>query len=235
MPEILARIRLDLQHSTDEKTKISALHFFKETITLYGVKTAIVEKIAKEHFKVIKTETTAVILNLCNELWRSGYMEEAFIACHWSYSIRQSYEPKHFKVFERWVNSYVTNWAMCDTLCNHTVGAFVEKFPAYIPDLKRWAQSSNRWMRRAAAVTLIIPARQGLFLSDIFEIADTLLLDADDLVQKGYGWMLKAASQAHQKEVFEYVMLKKSTMPRTALRYTIEKMPQELRAAAMKK
>jgi 3-methyladenine DNA glycosylase AlkD len=235
MPEILARIRLDLQHSSDEKTRKSALHFFKEPITLYGVKTAVVEKIAKAHFKTIKTEPAAVILNFCNELWRSGYMEEAFIACHWSYSIRQTYEPKHFKVFEQWVHSYVTNWAMCDTLCNHTVGAFVERFPVYIADLKRWAQSRNRWMRRASAVSLIIPARQGLFLSDIFKIADTLLLDSDDLVQKGYGWMLKAASQAHQKEVFEYVMRKKSTMPRTALRYAIEKMPPELRAEAMKK
>jgi 3-methyladenine DNA glycosylase AlkD len=53
------------------------------------------------------------------------------------------------------------------------------------------------------------------------------------MVQKGYGWMLKAASQAHQKEVFDYVISKKKTMPRTAFRYAIEKMPVELRAIAM--
>jgi len=82
---------------------------------------------------------------------------------------------------------------------------------------------------------LIIPARKGLFLEDVFEIADILLLDKDDLVQKGYGWMLKAASEAHQKEVFNYVMANKSVMPRTALRYAIEKMPADLKAEAMKK
>jgi 3-methyladenine DNA glycosylase AlkD len=55
------------------------------------------------------------------------------------------------------------------------------------------------------------------------------------MVQKGYGWMLKAASQAHQEQVFNYVFRKKKTMPRTSLRYAIEKMPQELRIKAMAK
>ena len=74
-----------------------------------------------------------------------------------------------------------------------------------------------------------------MFLKDIFEIADILFQDNDDLVQKGYGWMLKEASRMHQAEVFEYVMRNKATMPRTALRYAIEKMPEELRRLAMKK
>ena len=90
-------------------------------------------------------------------------------------------------------------------------------------------------MRRAAAVSLIIPARQGKFLNDIFEIADLLLLDKDDMVQKGYGWMLKVASQKHQLEIFDYVVANKAIMPRTALRYAIEKMPPELKAIAMGK
>ena len=90
-------------------------------------------------------------------------------------------------------------------------------------------------MRRAAAVTFIIPARKGLFLETVFDIADHLLSDSDDLVQKGYGWMLKAASQAHLQEVFDYVMKNKANMPRTALRYSIEKMPKEMKEQAMKK
>ncbi len=61
------------------------------------------------------------------------------------------------------------------------------------------------------------------------EIAERLLLDPDDMVQKGYGWMLKAASESHQREIFEYMMARKDIMPRTALRYGIEKMPGDLR------
>jgi 3-methyladenine DNA glycosylase AlkD len=90
-------------------------------------------------------------------------------------------------------------------------------------------------MKRAAAVSLIIPARHGKFLEDVFQLSDILLLDTDDLVQKGYGWLLKAASESHQKDVFAYVMKNRGCMPRTALRYAIEKMPAELKAKAMKK
>ena len=82
---------------------------------------------------------------------------------------------------------------------------------------------------------MIIPAKQGKFLQDIFEIADILLHDKDDLVQKGYGWMLKEANRRHHQEVFDYVMRNKETMPRTALRYAIEKMPEDLRHIAMTK
>ena len=72
-------------------------------------------------------------------------------------------------------------------------------------------------------------------MADIFEIADQLLLDKDDMVQKGYGWLLKEASRLHQKEVFDYVTRNKKMMPRTALRYAIELMPQELKSAAMRR
>jgi 3-methyladenine DNA glycosylase AlkD len=106
-------------------------------------------------------------------------------------------------------------------------------YPDLVNGLKKWAGSENRWVKRAAAVSLIVPAKRGRFLNDVFEIADILLRDKDDMVQKGYGWMLKVASQAHQEEVFMYVMQNKAAMPRTALRYAIEKMTPEMRRMAM--
>lgn len=235
MENILSEIRLTLKDSIDEKTQSNSQNFFKEKIKFYGVKVPLVNKISKESFTIIKDKPKEYILGLCSKLWESEYLEESFIACNWSYYIHSNYETKDFDIFAEWVNTYVNNWASCDTLCNHTIGTFIEMYPQYITKLKEWAKSDNRWVKRAAAVTLIIPARKGLFLNEIFEIADILLLDKDDLVQKGYGWMLKAASEAHQKEVFDYVISKKSIMPRTALRYAIEKMPQELRVESMKK
>lgn len=226
-----------LLDSVDPKALASSERYFKEgeAPTVHGVKMPLVGKIAKEGLKQIKHLQKQEIFNLCEELWKSGYLEEAVIACHWAESLHKHYEPADFRIFERWVNDYVSNWADCDTLCNHTVGEFMMMYPEYIAELKKWATSPKRFVKRAAAVTLIIPARKGLFLNDIFEIADTLLLDPDDLVQKGYGWMLKAASEAYRDEVFDYVMSKKSVMPRTALRYAIEKMPADLRAEAMKR
>ena len=235
MSQITNLIRKELKQKSDPHTKATGQNFFKEEVKLYGVKSALVTKIGKAFDKEILTMDKKEVFTLCDELWQSGYMEESFIACHFSYLIRKSYQTTDFKVFEKWVNNYVSNWASCDTFCNHTVGAFVEMYPDYLENLKKWAKSKNRWVKRASAVTLIIPARHGKFLKDIFEIADILFLDKDDLVQKGYGWMLKAASEAHQKEVFEYVIKNKAKMPRTALRYAIEKMPNNLKIKAMAK
>jgi 3-methyladenine DNA glycosylase AlkD len=232
---IIVRIRQDLALNADEKTKNGSSRFFKEKIMCYGVKSALVGKIAKDYFKEIKNEDKQEVFTLCEELFRSDYCEEAFIASEWAYQVRNNYSEDDFFTFERWIENYVNNWAKCDTLCNHSVGSFIEKFPSYIANLKTWTASDNRWMRRASAVTLILPARKGNFLKDVFEISDSLLTDKDDLVQKGYGWMLKEASKSHQQEVFEYVMKNKKDMPRTALRYAIEKFPKNLRDKAMEK
>jgi len=235
MKSIITTIRNELKQNRDPHTAATGQNFFKEKVKIYGVKTALVSKIGKAFDKEILVMDKKEVFALCDELWRSGYMEESFIACHFAYHIRKNFKPADFKIFEKWVKHNVTNWASCDTLCNHTIGAFVEMYPEHLKHLKKWAKSKNRWVKRASAVTLIIPARNGRFLKDIFEIADILLLDRDDLVQKGYGWMLKAASKSHQEEVFDYVMKNRASMPRTALRYAIEKMPEFLKAKAMTK
>jgi 3-methyladenine DNA glycosylase AlkD len=232
---VLSAIRRELELQADAKTKGSFQSFFKDDVTAYGVKTATVTKIAKKYFQEVKPLGKGGIFALCEELFKSDYTEEAFIASEWAYWLRDEYEPDDFTVFERWLDKYINNWAKCDSLCNHAIGSFVEKYPHSIDSLKNWAKSENRWIRRASAVTLIVPAKQGKFLKDIFEIADSLLQDKDDLVQKGYGWMLKEASRMHQKEVFDYVLRNRKLMPRTALRSAIEKMPEDLRRLAMGK
>lgn len=235
MSKIIAKLRAELIENSDEQLQKSSQYFFKEYVRCYGMKSATLFQIEKQYFKIIKDRSKAEIFDLCDELWQSGVMEESFIACNWSWYVCKKYEPDDLKLFEEWIDLHVNNWASCDAMGNHTVGAFLEMYPEYITELKRWTQSPNRWMRRASAVSLIVPARHGKFLKEIFEIADLLLLDGDDMVQKGYGWMLKVASNKHQNDVFEYVMSKKAIMPRTALRYAIEKMPAELKTKAMEK
>jgi 3-methyladenine DNA glycosylase AlkD len=235
MTNIFESLREELKKNADEKVKESGERFFKEDVQFYGIRSAVVGRIGKDYYKYLKGKSKSEIFSLCEELWKSGIMEESFIACNWSYYVNKNYESSDFVTFERWVNNYVSNWASCDTLCNHSVGTLIEMYPGLLSGLKGWARSQNRWVKRASAVSLIVPARKGKFLEDILEIADILHSDSDDMVQKGYGWMLKAASQANQKKVFDYVLSKKATMPRTSLRYAIEKMPTELKAKAMAK
>lgn len=232
---LISEIREELRAASDEKTKKTAASFFKESVEFYGVKTGIVNHIARDRFKEIKQLKPAAIYELCEELLNSNYLEEAFIALEWSYRLAALYQPEDFSTFERWLDTYITNWATCDTLCNHTIGSFIEKYPEYVGKLKEWAKSKNRWKRRAAAVSLIVPAKRGKFLKDAFEIADILMADKDDLVQKGYGWLLKEESCTRQQEVFDFLMNHRQVMPRTAFRYALEKMPPDLRRLAMQK
>jgi 3-methyladenine DNA glycosylase AlkD len=235
MDPVISKIRQELRSQADPQIRKTSQRFFKEEITCYGMKTAAVTAIAKKYWKEVKERPKQEIFSLCVKLYQSGYMEESFIVSNWAFALSGRYEQEDFEVFRHWIDTYITNWAACDSFCNHAMGDFIEKFPEYINELKRWTQSDNRWMRRAAAVSLIVPAKHGKYLDDVLEIADLLLTDNDDMVRKGYGWLLKEASRKHQKEIFDYVMRNRKSMPRTALRYAIELMPKELKAGAMRK
>jgi 3-methyladenine DNA glycosylase AlkD len=233
--DIIEQVKTAMEAVATEQNRLSGQRFFKEDVCLIGVKSSDAGNVAKTCYDLVKDFRKEELFNVCEELWATNCMELCFVACNWSLRRKKEFVEADFEVFEKWVSSYITNWATCDTFCNHNVGEFVMKFPKYVERLKLWAKSDNRWVKRAAAVSLIIPARKGLFHKDIYQIADILLLDKDDMVQKGYGWMLKSASQFDQKTVFDYVCSKKSIMPRTALRYAIEKMPEDLRKVAMQK
>lgn len=233
--DLIKILQNELDQCSSPEAKQSGERFFKEPVNLRGLKSAMVTAIGKKYYKQLSNTSKENVFELCEKLWQSGFMEDTFIAGQWAYNCRKNFTSDDIKRFEYWVNNYLNNWASTDSLCNHTIGALIEMYPEHLATLKKWTQSSNRWTRRAAAVSLIVPAKKGMFLDDVFEIALLLLTDKDDMVQKGYGWMLKVVTNKHQTEVFNFVMNNKADMPRTALRYAIEKMPESLKRQAMEK
>ena len=237
MKNIIETIRKTLKAQASEAVRASLQRFFKgdNQVELHGVKTADVKKIAQKHFVEVKNLPKEQLFTLCETLMQSGYLEESSIACFWMSHTHKDLKPKDWTLFDRWIDAYITNWATCDVFCGGTIGTFLEMYPQYVKKLQVWAKSKNLWKRRAAAVSLVVPARKGLFHKEIFQLAEVLLLDSEDMVQKGYGWMLKEAGNFNQQTVFEFVMKYKAVMPRTALRYAIEKMPKSLKEQAMRK
>ncbi len=235
MNTTIQNLRAELTDSADEKTRAATQRFFKEEVRCYGVKSAAVKSIAKRYWKDVAALDKGEVFALCEELFRSGLCEDAFVVAEWLPRMADRFTPGDLAIFEGWIGRYINNWATCDTFCNHTVGDFIEIYPECMPRIIEWTGSANRWMKRAAAVSLIIPAKRGKHLAEVFVIADRLLTDGDDMVQKGYGWLLKEASRLHQKEVFDYVVKHKDVMPRTALRYAIELMPKEMKVEAMRR
>jgi len=208
------------------------MSFFKEEINPIGVRTPIRKKIEKKYFP--KGASKQEVFSLCEKLLEKKTQEETHIAFGWAFRMKKEYKKQDFARFEKWLKNYVNNWAFCDDFCTHALGALVNQYPELVKKTMKWTKFKNRWLRRASAVVLIYPwTKPNLFLKEIFQVADMLLEDEDDMVQKGYGWMLKVAADHYQKEVFNFVMKRKNQMPRTALRYAIEKMPSTMKKKAM--
>lgn len=227
--KILETINIDLKKKVDQKYKEGSIRYFKEKIKVYGVRAKIVDQISKKYWQEIKQKPKHEIFFLCEELLKSGFSENISIALDWTYRLKKNFQESDFKIFMSWLKKYISNWASDDDLCTHSLGYLIFKFPGLLPELKQFAFSKNRWERRASAVTLIYPIKNNKNLTNVLETAKILLQDKDDLVQKGYGWMLKVASQKFPKEVLKFVNQNKTKMPRTALRYAIEKYPQNVR------
>jgi 3-methyladenine DNA glycosylase AlkD len=197
--------------------------------------TSVVRKIAKDNFQQIKTFSKEETFDICETLLESGDWRERTIAFQWAYRIRKQYAMGDFSRFLSWLEKYVDDWGSCDDFCTHAFGHLIYAFPDHIPGVKTWTSSENRWFRRGAAVVMIFGIRRGQGFEAAFEIADQLLMDGDDLVQKGYGWMLKEISKYEPQQVFDFVIQRKAVMPRTSLRYAIEKLSPKLRQQAMEK
>ncbi len=129
MDPVITQIRQELKDHQDLEIRKTSQRFFKEEITCYGIKTAIVLAIAKKYWKVVQRRTRPEIYLLCDELYKSGYLEESFIVSNWTNSLAGHYEREDLPVFKRWIETYINNWASCDGFCNHTMGNFMEQYP----------------------------------------------------------------------------------------------------------
>jgi len=231
---LLERMQEELELHADSEFRIRAAEYCQRDAGRFlGVRTPIVRQIGARYFQEIKSLSIDAILQLCERLLETAMSEQRTIAFDWSFRCRRHFRPEHFDVLERWLEVYVDGWGSGDDLCTHALGDFILQCPEFVPRVKEWNRSESRWQRRASAVTFIYGTRRGKNLEHVFQVADALLTDPDDMVQKGYGWMLKVASKTYPDEVFQYVMRHKKEMPRTALRYAIEKMPEARRCRAM--
>lgn len=130
----------------------------------------------------------------------------------------------------------VNNWDLVDTSAPAIIGAYLfEKNPA---QLIAWAHNSNLWTRRIAIIATLYFIRKSSFALT-FQLAQILLQDTEDLMHKAVGWMLREVEKKAQatKDVagitayHAFMQAHHRTMPRTMLRYAIERLPETERLA----
>jgi len=208
---MLKQLLSELKPYIEPEYKAGATNFFKEPIKPLGVRTPTVRKIARAHFKEIDKMTKREVFELCDSLLGTGKFELGLIAFAFIRRRIDDLTKADFKILESWIHKYIHNWAWCDDFCTHNIAQMLAKYPELAGAIKSWTKSKNRWLKRASAVILIYPIKKDKqFLNKVFEICSILLEDKDDLVQKGYGWLLKETSNLYQEQVFDYVMRKKA-------------------------
>ncbi|MEO5594669.1 MAG: DNA alkylation repair protein [Chitinophagaceae bacterium] len=135
---------------------------------------------------------------------------------------KKTTESRRKELFDLYMRRHdrINNWDLVDLGCLHMTGSYLYEKPRNI--LYKLSHSKNLWERRTAIVSTCYFIRQG-DLSDTFKIAETLINDKEDLVHKATGWMLRFAGDKNQKLLLQLLDKYAATMPRTLLRYSIEK------------
>jgi hypothetical protein len=120
----------------------------------------------------------------------------------------------------------INNWDLVDTSCRYVVGGYLMDKPRDI--LYQLAESNDLWERRIAIVSTWEFIRHG-DLDDTFRLSKVLKNDKQDLIHKASGWMLREAGKKDIDRLVEFLDENATTMPRTMLRYSIEKLPETQR------
>jgi 3-methyladenine DNA glycosylase AlkD len=114
------------------------------------------------------------------------------------------------------------NWDLVDTSAPHIVGSHLKARPRGLLD--RLAKSANLWERRIAIVSTFAFIREGE-IQDTFRVAETLLSDEHDLIHKAVGWALRETGKVSQPALLSFLRRRYASIPRTTLRYAIERLP----------
>lgn len=125
----------------------------------------------------------------------------------------------------------INNWDIIDISCHKIVGAYLADKNRAI--LYKLARSKQMWERRIAIISTAYFIDKN-DLEDTFKIAKVLLNDEQDLIQKATGWMLREAGKKDETRLKEFLDKYASTMPRTMLRYSLERLHPADRAHYMK-
>jgi 3-methyladenine DNA glycosylase AlkD len=109
----------------------------------------------------------------------------------------------------------------------------IERYPDLVKEIKGWAKSPNRWVRRASIVSFIKLAKKSQYLDTIYDLARLHFGDGDDLIQKASGWLLREAGKTDLFRLEEFLRRHGPAIPRTTLRYAIERFPEAKRKALL--
>jgi 3-methyladenine DNA glycosylase AlkD len=233
MDQLLEAFCKELRNHANEEQAAVARRFFKTGAGEYGegdlflgVRVPVIRRIVKTF-----PETRASFLL---PLLQSPFHEERMLAL---LILVRNYgkgaERERGEIFNVFWNNrrYINSWDLIDASAEHIVGAYLEKQrkrPLY-----QLAKSKNLWDRRMAIMATFHYIKRNAF-TETLKIAEMLVHDHEDLIHKAVGWMLREVGKRDVEREEFFLRRHYRSMPRTMLRYAIEKLPESKRQAYLK-
>jgi 3-methyladenine DNA glycosylase AlkD len=218
--------------ATEDRRKTNEWFFktgpgeYSEHDQFIGVRMPQIRGVAKKYFKVIKfNEINQLISHPVHEIRH----------CALIILVNKYQSGNKEEVFNYYLNNLgsVNNWDLVDTTSPHIIGNFIFNHQEKISLLYEWENSNDLWERRIAIVSTFAFIRHGEFTLTL-KISKLLLNDQQDLIHKAVGWMLREVYKKDEAVVKLFLRENYAQLPRTTLRYAIERMQEDERQRYLK-
>lgn len=234
MKDVLDRVVTDLQTLSSAEKQAVFPRFFKsgkgeygEGDRFLGVVVPKVRKVAKNYQEISLTDVRALLRSDWHEVRLCALLIMVEKAKKADEALRKQLFELYLSVTDR-----INNWDLVDLSCHIIVGEYLLDKDRTV--LYRLAESPLLWDNRIAIVSTYAFIRKGQ-LEDTYALSDRMMQHPHDLMHKAIGWMLREAGKRDSERLYHYVLRNRSVMPRTMLRYAIEKFNPEQRKLLMQR
>lgn len=234
---IAAKADARLKALGNKSAAVRGRTYFKpdEEIWLYGVDAQSLRTLAREIYgDVAGCWSVEQAVRLSDILIQKKHLEPKGLGIEVLARYRRRFERGLLIKIRSWLEEGLcSNWAITDTLSIRVLAPLLSQFPELVAEVQCWAGSDSLWVRRAAAVSLVPLARRGACLDAAYAVAGSLFSDREDLIHKAIGWLLREAGKADPGRLRTFLLERGPQIPRTAIRYAIERFPPQERKALL--
>jgi len=223
------KIQAELRKLADKEKAKLLQRFFKTGKGEYGEGDIFLGVVVPNQRKIVKQFWKETSLNEIQELLNSRIHEERLTGL---LILVQKYKKSDLEEKTRIFDFYlknkhnINNWDLVDLSAPNIVGDFLINLDKSI--LYNLAKSDNLWSKRISIIATAAFIRNNQF-KDTIKISEILLKDSHDLIHKAVGWMLREIGKRNQEQLEIFLRKHYKDMPRTMLRYSIERLEENKR------
>lgn len=221
----------EMARLADPKKAATYQRYFKEPVSWFGLGNTSSKRFIKELVAKAKgaSWTLPDVVTFCDQMVRDPHVEPRGIAFQVLAAFVDQAGPGLLTDVRRWLEKSCDNWALVDNLAPSVLAPLLRRHPRLLPKVVAWTGSRNMWLRRASAVVFVPLVRDKKLLDAAYDVATRLFGDEEDLMHKAVGWMLREAGKQDMPRLERFLRAEGPRIPRTTLRYAIERFPKDKR------